>query len=714
MKKVFIVIFALFLNLMASGQGYYVDVCVNLTGPPVTTPITATLTYYANGLSDTSVVTINPTSTPYNFCFPTYIQIPDTSLFAIATGDVVLSSCGPAQAINYTQQISSSTTINLNIQNCAISTNCSTSLSQILGSTFIEATSTGVSPFTYSWDNGATYSGSNLFQLNNPGPYCVIVVDATGCTATDCFNYAPGTCQASISTTGSGPWTLSASGSGTPPLSFLWSDGSTGQSIVTSGPGTYCLTVTDAIGCVDTVCVTFNNPPICNVSIIQSLDSAGNVILVAIPDSSMLPMYTPVWSNGVQADYIYPTQPGQYCLQAVYFNGCYGNACFTFNPGNPVGGCSLYTTAFPDSNLLGFVNFTSFPTGTPPFSYQWLFSNGSTSNQANPTVNFGYYSGSVWGVVNVTDALGCNSSYSITTLLLNNNPNCNASFSMSANYQFGNAGEVFFQNQSFPVGNNTTYEWTFGDGDSSTAMNPVHVYNTAGYFNVCLTIYTGTGCNATWCTSIYVDPAWWNSNPFQGPCTAGFLMFPGTGLLNVVNTSQGNNLMFTWDFGNGMISNNPTPFISYNSPGTYLICLSILDTLSACTDSFCDTITVDSLGNVYRSPMSGNVGVRVSVSPQPNSLLSVNDDGLADKLNLLVLPNPSNGSFSLNFNSQQSDITKIEIVDIAGRLLFSNSMESGSGKNAIPFALNEWPDGTYLLRISNSSEISTTKLLIRK
>jgi PKD repeat protein len=714
MKKVFILIFALFLNLMARGQGFYVEVCVNLTGAPVTTPITATLTYSANGLSDTSVVTINPTVTPYNFCFPAYLQIPDTSLFVIATGQVELSSCGPVQAINYTQQISSSTTITLNIQNCPVSSNCSTSLTQILGTTFIEATSTGVPPFSYSWDNGATYSGSNLFQLNSPGAYCVIVVDAAGCTATDCFNYAPGTCQATISTTGSGPWTLTASGSGTPPLSFLWSDGSTGQSIVTSGPGTYCLTVTDAIGCVDTVCVTYNNPPICNVSIIQSLDSAGNVILVAIPDSSMLPMYTPVWSNGVQADFIYPTQPGSYCLQAVYFNSCYANACYNFNPGNPVGGCSLYATAFPDSTLLGFVNFTSFPTGTPPFSYQWLFSNGSTSNQAYPTVNFGYYSGSVWGVVNVTDALGCNSSYSVTTLLLNNNPNCNASFSISANYQFGNAGEVFFQNQSLPVGNNATYEWTFGDGDSSTAMHPVHSYAAAGYYNVCLTIYAASGCNATWCTSIYIDPAWWSSNPFQGPCTAGFLLFPGTGWLNLVNTSQGNNLLYTWDFGNGMLSNDPTPFINYNNPGTYNICLNILDTISACTDNFCDSITIDSLGNVYRSPMSGNVGVRVSAAPQPNSLLSLQNAQLSDGAFLKVLPNPTNGRFSLNFYSKQSELTNIAIVDIAGRLLYSKTIESTPGNNALPFELGEWPDGTYFIRISNSSEISTAKFLIRK
>ncbi len=715
MKNVFSFLLAILLQTMAFGQGYNVEVCVNLTGPPITGPVTATLTYYANGNLDTASVVISNVTPPYTFCFPAYFQTPDSGFFATANGTVTLSNCGPAQAINYSQQISTSTTINLNMQNCQPAGNCSATITPILGTTLIQANPTGVAPFTYSWDNGLTFSGNSLFQLTTPGNYCVIIQDATGCSASACYSYNAGNCSASISVVGSGPWTLTASGTGVPPLTYLWSDGSTTSSIIAT-TGVYCLTVTDAIGCTDTACVTFNNPPICNAYITQGLDSAGNIILIANLDSNLLGIgaYTPNWSNGIQSQFIYPNSPGQYCVQIVYLNSCYANACYNFNPGNPVGGCSVYATATPDSNFIGLVHFNSFPTGTPPFTYQWLFSNGVTSTLANPSINFAYISGQIWGQLSVTDALGCVSNYSMTAVLPNNNSNCVAAFLQSANYQFGNAGEVFFQNMSTSFAGITDYAWSFGDGDSSSLMNPTHIYTSAGYYNVCLMISNGGSCTSIWCTSIYIDPAWWSSNPFQGPCTAGFLIFTSPGMMNVVNTSQGNNLQYTWDFGNGIISNNPTPFITYNSPGSYNVCLNILDTVSACTSTFCDSVSVDSLGNITRSPMSGNVGAKVSSSPQPNSLLSLTDLQFASKFLLTIVPNPSNGIMNLNLVSNDRGEASIDVFEITGQKVFAQSTNLVEGKNSIQINLSDLSEGTYLIKILSNKELRTGKVILKK
>ncbi|HMX03216.1 MAG TPA: PKD domain-containing protein [Chitinophagales bacterium] len=48
----------------------------------------------------------------------------------------------------------------------------------------------------------------------------------------------------------------------------------------------------------------------------------------------------------------------------------------------------------------------------------------------------------------------------------------------------GTTGLVNFTNLSVDA---DTYSWDFGDGGSSTAKNPAHVYATSGVFNVCLT-----------------------------------------------------------------------------------------------------------------------------------------------------------------------------------------------------------------------------------
>lgn len=49
---------------------------------------------------------------------------------------------------------------------------------------------------------------------------------------------------------------------------------------------------------------------------------------------------------------------------------------------------------------------------------------------------------------------------------------------------------ITFRNQSQ---NASSYEWTFGDSQSSTQTNPVHIYPVAGSFTVVLKAYSNSG-----------------------------------------------------------------------------------------------------------------------------------------------------------------------------------------------------------------------------
>ncbi|MGL5889907.1 MAG: PKD domain-containing protein [Bacteroidia bacterium] len=81
-------------------------------------------------------------------------------------------------------------------------------------------------------------------------------------------------------------------------------------------------------------------------------------------------------------------------------------------------------------------------------------------------------------------------------------------------------------------------------------------------------------------------------------CTASFTWSqtqPNT--IDFVNTSIPQNQGFTytnWSFGDATSSNyittNPSHF--YNVPGTYLVTISVLDSLTSCVDTFADSITV--------------------------------------------------------------------------------------------------------------------------
>ena len=76
---------------------------------------------------------------------------------------------------------------------------------------------------------------------------------------------------------------------------------------------------------------------------------------------------------------------------------------------------------------------------------------------------------------------------------------CNASFSIIPDT---NSNSVYVFNSS--VGNNLTYFWDFGDGNSSTLQYPSYTYGSAGPFYLCLTVDDGDGCNSTYCDSIGV------------------------------------------------------------------------------------------------------------------------------------------------------------------------------------------------------------------
>lgn len=716
MKKLFTFLLALMLNAAAFAQGYYTTVCVNLSGPPLTGPTSAILTYTVNGYTDTSIVNISNVTLPYNFCFPAFLAIPDTGNSVLVTGTVSFTNCGPMFAYNFTNVIWGTATINVNAQNCGSAGACGVTLSQTPGTVILQATATGTAPFTYSWDGGLTYTGNSSYTMNTYGTYCVTVMDATGCTSTDCFTLQ-NNCSASITSSGSGPWTLLASSTGNPPFTYYWDNGQSTPAISVNAPGYYCVTVLDANNCADSVCYFVQGPNNCGANIVFGNAPANGDYLMAMADSGSAFGATYLWNTGETTQTIFPTASGQYCVVISYANGCTATSCYNYTGGNNGNVCSVLATAIPDSSNAGYVFFSCYPTGTAPFSYNWVFSNGTVSTQANPYVNMNNNTGINWGFVTVTDASGCVSYYSVSVVLPNNNLNCNAYFTMAANYNTGNAGEIFFQDQSFATGGVVSYAWDFGDNNISSSQNPNHTYASAGYYNVCLTISNASGCSATWCTNIYVDPAWWTSSPFQGNCTAGFLVLGGpnnsAGMASIINISQGNNLYYTWNVSNGTTFNTPNPFFTFSSSGAYSICLTILDTVSSCTDTYCDTIMVDSLGNISRSPLSGNVGVAVYSTAQPNNLLSVVDEAAVSST-LVPVPNPSNGLVSFTTNNTEAGISVVEIFDISGKLTAQYNLKSVKGLYNHVLDLNHLNNGVYLMKVTAAGEVNSARLMIQK
>ena len=139
---------------------------------------------------------------------------------------------------------------------------------------------------------------------------------------------------------------------------------------------------------------------------------------------------------------------------------------------------------------------------------------------------------------------------------------------------------------------NEIVHWTFGDGSMANG-NGVNHYYAPGTYYVCMTVYNiEPNDERTFvcekCDSITVQ---------QCPptnCNAEFTPFQN--LLNndvwFQNNSTGSALNYYWNFGDGSTSTDENPVHHYTTPGTYYVCLKVVNPITLCCDSTCHNITI--------------------------------------------------------------------------------------------------------------------------
>jgi hypothetical protein len=119
----------------------------------------------------------------------------------------------------------------------------------------------GQVPYMISWN----IAGDSTILVAPAGTYTATITDAGGCTTSISSTLNDPTpilansssTNSTCSTCPDGIASVSPTG-GTPPYSYLWSDGNTTNSITNTLPGTYNVTITDANGCEMSASVTIN------------------------------------------------------------------------------------------------------------------------------------------------------------------------------------------------------------------------------------------------------------------------------------------------------------------------------------------------------------------------------------------------------------------------------------------------------------------------
>ena len=249
-------------------------------------------------------------------------------------------------------------------------------------------------------------------------------------------------------------------------------------------------------------------------------------------------------------------------------------------------------------------------------SIRWTFGDGSTSSDVNPvhTYNVGGTYVVCLRVQKQTPSGAAPCVREICKTIVVTQP-CN----MVADFNWAvtqtNPLHIEFHNLTTPVAVNDSIRWTFGDGTSSSGANPVHIYNVAGTYTVCLRVirYNGsnTPCVKEICKTIVVtapcnmvpDFAWTvtQTNPLR-------IEFHNTSANTLASDS------IRWTFGDGSSSSDINPVHIYAAAGTYTVCLRILrynaGTTTPCVREICKTVVIPPLctliADFSSQPDSGN------------------------------------------------------------------------------------------------------------
>lgn len=470
--------------------------------------------------------------------------------------------------------------------------------------------------FNYDEVFGAEYVGDGWFLLANLDQE-FILVDTSGFAQNPTFSTAPnyfkGLTFPQSATLASAGFThisfnLNAQFTNTSANADTWiwdfGDGSTstvenpGKSY--NAPGSYvvCLTATGPCGTdthCDTVTITCPVP-------VAGWSYTNNFFSASFTDASTATVFSRIWDFGdgntstqLNPTHVYSTA-GTYTVCLTVTDSCgTDSTCGTVN----IAGCPPIAADWSSSATNLNVGFTDQSTGTIYFR-SWDFGDGNTSFQQNPSHTYaapGTYTVCLIVADSCSADTFCNS-ISVTC------PAPVADWSATSN----NFTASFTDNSSASVFSRL---WDFGDGNTSTQINPVHTYSALGTYTVCLTVTDSCGSDSS-CGTVIIDCP---------PITADWSATTTDLTADFTDLSAGTLYFYAWDFGDGTTDFSQNPTHTYTAAGAYTVCLIVADSCSA--DTLCNIVTVTN----PVGPVNDSICNAIPLAFGPNGPFSVANAG---------------------------------------------------------------------------------------
>jgi hypothetical protein len=350
--------------------------------------------------------------------------------------------------------------------------------------------------------------------------------------------------------------------------------------------------------------------------------------------------------------------------------------------------------------------------------FRWNFRNGGRFSGNNQNANLprtGTYHYELTYAIEDTstgDFIGATVIRDSITITPNNSCQADFSFSQSQNpfiVSFTNLSSNRFSENTF-----SQFHWDFGDGATDSSTSPRHIFGQNGSYRVRLThsVYDSTQQNLL-CVDTLSRRIGINSNTPPRPCVARFAVdsaSSGNYNLVIVNNSipahndSDYTISYKWYFGDGDSSMTAFPTHTYQQTKAYNLCLQVSTTHIAtsytCSDTFCDSIGVDSLGNIiFKAGQGFSINV---VDPQS---ISVDEVDIASQWS--IYPNPAHDvlHFSgLNFNHGQLEVS---VFNLQGQTVKTNIV-----KDSESLSISGLKSGLYLILLKQGEALTQKKIIV--
>lgn len=269
--------------------------------------------------------------------------------------------------------------------------------------TLTATASGGTAPYFYIWNTGdSTQTIDNL----PAGMYSVTVTDSMGCTiagASEVMQPDPlvvmiGGVSVVCGQGNTGSAFANVSG-GTEPYTYNWNTGDTTRFIGGLLTGTYSVTVTDSLGCVDTASLDIKVVDDLAVEVTGqdvSCSGQGDGSATATASGGDEP-YTYFWNTGDTTSMIDQLSPGTYVVTVADANNCTTRDTVVISNPSPILGFLDVTDLVCLEDSTGSIDLTV-SGGTEPYMFEW--SNGETTEDIFNLAQGTYR-------VTITDANGC-------------------------------------------------------------------------------------------------------------------------------------------------------------------------------------------------------------------------------------------------------------------------------------------------------------------